>query len=83
MCSKFDRNHFTPLVTAVVNYKAHKDSTVKVVKEILSYLCAMSTDCAKCISAIKQSYRGLPLIEYDIKSGDGVIIQVSGILIVF
>ena len=77
MYNKPDRNHFTPIITAVVYCHLHKDSAVKVIKEILSHLCTVSY--AKCISAIKPLYRGLPVIEYDIRSGEGVIVQVSGI----
>ena len=80
---KPDRNHYTPIVSALVSHeykRITKDESVKVVFEILSYLSTSCTDCTKCIEAIKDAkYRGLPVIEYDIKSGQGIIIQVSSI----
>ena len=80
MC-KPDRNHYTPIVSALVSHEYKtitKEQSVKVVFEILSYLSTLSADCSKCIEAIgKPKYRGLPIIEYDIKSGQGIIIQVS------
>ena len=70
-----DRDHYTPIITALVNCDELKGLAPRVVSKILSYL---STDL--CITAIKRTYRGLNAIEYDIKSGKGVIVQVSSIL---
>ena len=50
---------------------------MKVIKEILSHLSTLSSNGAKCIAAIKYPYHGLPVIEYDIKSKEGAIVQVS------
>ena len=76
-----DRNHFTPIITAAVYYKDHKDSAVNVITEILSHLYTQSRHAAKCIAAIKYTYRGLPVIEYDIKSKEGAIVRVSRLYI--
>ena len=56
---------------------------MRVVFEILTHLATLSDDCSKCIEVIKTpTYQGLPVIEYDIKSGyeQGIIIQVSSVL---
>ena len=73
-----DRHQYTPIITAFVYYDdQRKDSSVKVIFEILSYLASLSDGCSKCINAISHQYRNLPIIEYDIKSGKGVLIQVG------
>ena len=79
----FDKSLYTPIIKAlVVSSEVTEDVSVKVVFEILSYLSTLSADCSKCIEAIgKPKYRGLPVIEYDIKSGQGIIIQVSSVYI--
>ena len=86
MCEP-DKNLCTPIIAALLGYELKemtRDLSVKVVFEILSYLATLDTDCSKCIEAIKEhKYQGLPVIEYDIKSGydQGIIIQVSSALI--
>ena len=81
-----DKNRYTPIISALVGFEQKettRDISVKVVFEILSYLATLPTDCSKCIEAIrKPKYQGLPVIEYDIKSGydQGIIIQVSSAL---
>ena len=81
-----DKNRYTPIISALVGFEQKettRDISVKVVFEILSYLATLPTDCSKCIEAIRNpKYQGLPVIEYDIKSGynQGIIIQVSSVL---
>jgi len=81
MYNKPDRRYYTPIITAMVHYHLHKEKAITVIKEILSHLCTFSDNCATCISAIKQLYGGLPVIEQDIRSGEAIILQVSDIRI--
>ena len=82
MYNKPDRRHYTPIITAMVHYhdhkeKEHKEKSLRVITEILSYLSTFNDNYAACIGAIKQLYNGLPVIEHDIRSGEAVIVQVS------
>ena len=81
MCGVFDKHYYTPIFTAIVHYEEWKDSQVKVIYEILTYLTTVSTNYNKCIEAINYQYHGSPIIAYDIKSGKGVIIQVSSTIL--
>ena len=72
MCNVPDASDFTPIITAYVGKE--KELASQLIAKILSSLASESTD--KCIDAIKYPYHGLPLIEYDIKNKEGVIIKV-------
>ena len=77
MCGVFDKQFFTPICTAMVYHEESSDSWVKVIYEILSHFTRVPTNYNKCIEVIGYQYRGSPVIEYDIKSGKAVIVQVS------
>ncbi|XP_065883624.1 transient receptor potential cation channel subfamily A member 1-like isoform X2 [Dysidea avara] len=72
--SASDRNHRTPIVTALVNHEQLKDLAPQVIMTILSHLPA-----SEAVTTLQHTYRGMPVIEYDIKSGIGVIVK--GILL--
>ena len=66
-----DRNHRTPIVTALVNHEQLKEIAPQVIMTILSYLPA-----SEAVTTLQHAYHGMPVIEYDIKSGIGMIVKV-------
>ena len=69
MCSIPDTSDYTPIIRAYVGKEKELASQL-----IFTILSSLTSD--KCIDAIKHRYHGLPLIEYDIKNKEGVIIKV-------
>jgi len=59
-------------VTALVNHEQLKETAPQVIMTILSYLPA-----SEAVTTLQHAYHGMPVIEYDIKSGIGVIVKVN------
>ena len=59
-------------MTALVNHEQLKDLAPQVIMTILSHLPA-----SEAVTTLQHTYRGMPVIEYDIKSGIGVIVKVT------
>lgn len=75
MCEVADGIQYTPIITAVVNYRLLQGQAPTLIARILSSL-ASSDGVSKCIEIINYRYRGLSVIEDDIKSGRGIIVKV-------